>query len=97
MHKQDSLVYDEPIPWTPVREALGAALYQNKRYREAEYFFMQDIKPTDRRANPLNARSLFGLYKTSEAQGKSEEARYFQNLFYLIWPHDVRLTMSDLF
>lgn len=95
--KQDTLVYDEPIPWSPVREALGAALYQTKRYREAEQVFRQDIQHTDRKANPLNARSLFGLYKTLEAQGKFEEARPFQDRFNLIWAHDVTLKMSDLF
>lgn len=55
-----------------LREALGAALYQNKRYREAEQVFRQHIQHTDRKANFLNARSLFELYKTLEAQGKFE-------------------------
>jgi hypothetical protein len=30
--KQDNLVYDEPIPWPPAREALGAVLYANAQY-----------------------------------------------------------------
>jgi tetratricopeptide (TPR) repeat protein len=94
VHKQDNLVYDEPKPWFPVRETLGTALYQNKRYSKAEQVFRQDIKYNDSKANPLNPRSLFGLYKTLEAQRKFEDARYFQNQFNSIWVYDVTLKMS---
>jgi tetratricopeptide (TPR) repeat protein len=99
VNKQDKLVYDEPIPWTPVREALGAALYENKHYSEAEQVFRKDIESTDRRANPLNARSLFGLYKSLEAQaGKTKQAKYIKNKFDTAWQKaDIKLEMSDLF
>lgn len=97
VQKQDNLVYDEPKPWFPARETLGAALYQSKRYREAEQVFRQDIKYNDTKANPLNPRSLFGLYKTLEAQRRFEEARYFKDRFNSIWSYNIALKMPDLF
>jgi tetratricopeptide (TPR) repeat protein len=98
--KQDSLVYDEPIPWSPVREALGAAYYLTGQYSQAEDVFKEDLLgiggKIDRRANPNNGRSLFGLYMSLEAQGKPCED--IKSQFDESWENaDVVLKMSDLF
>jgi tetratricopeptide (TPR) repeat protein len=98
--KQDNLVYDEPIPWPPVREALGAAYYANGQYSEAEQVFRKDLCGIDgkiyRTSNLGNGRSLFGLYKSLEAQNKSFED--IKDKFDKIWAKaDVELKMSDLF
>jgi tetratricopeptide (TPR) repeat protein len=98
--KQDNLVYDEPIPWPPIREALGAALYVNGRYSEAEQVFREDLyglnDKIDRRSNPRNGRSLFGLYESLKAQGKPFEK--IKDEFDEVWKNaDVTLKMSDLF
>jgi hypothetical protein len=100
--KQDNLVYDEPIPWPPIREALGAVLYVNGRYSEAEQVFREDLyglnEKIDRRSNPRNGRSLFGLYQSLERQGKTEEAQEIKCKFDTVWQKaDVKLEMSDLF
>ena len=94
--KQDNLVYDEPISWTPVREALGAAYYQNGLYSKAEEVFRQDIDNTNRTGNPGNARSLFGLYKTLEAQG-NPQAQDIKKQFDHTWNPKTPIDMSDLF
>lgn len=74
-------------------------LYENKRYSEAAQVFIKDIEPTDRRANVVNARSLFGLYKSLEAQpGKIKQAENIKSKFNTAWQKaDVKLEMSDLF
>ncbi|MFP5273885.1 tetratricopeptide repeat protein [Coleofasciculus sp.] len=100
VHLPDNLVYDEPIPWHPVREALGAAYYANGQYSKAEQVFWKDLFGSngkiERIYNPSNGRSLFGLYESLKAQGKP-----FENIkgkFDKIWAKaDVELKMSDLF
>ena len=100
--KQDQLVYDEPIPWPPVREALGAVYYLTSQYSQAENVFKKDLDllgiggKIDRRANPNNGRSLFGLYMSLEAQKKPCEN--IKSQFDKTWKNaDVVLQMSDLF
>lgn len=67
---QDDLVYDEPPAWYyPVRESLGAALLELKRAAEAEAVFRADLVKS-----PRNPRSLDGLLKALQAQGKAEAA-----------------------
>lgn len=102
VEKQDNLVYDEPIPWPPVREALGAVLYANAQYSQAEQVFRKDLDSSDgkiyRISNPSNGRSLFGLYQSLSAQGKIQEVQEFKDKFDIVWKNaDVRLEMSDLF
>lgn len=60
---QDSLDLAEPPRWyAPVREALGARLYEARRYTDARHVFEDDL-----RRNPQNGRSLFGLATTLDA------------------------------
>jgi tetratricopeptide (TPR) repeat protein len=69
---QDALRYDEPPPWPgSVREALGAALLEAGRAAEAEAVFREDLRRT-----PRNGRSLFGLVKCLEAEGRSADAAF---------------------
>ena len=72
---EDSLAYDEPPAWVqPVRHALGAALTQSGRYREAEAVFREDLEK-----HPGNGWSLFGLARALRLQGKPAaelEARF---------------------
>ncbi len=78
---QDRLSYDEPPDWYyPVRESLGAALLQAGRAGDAERVFRDDL---DR--NPRNGRSLFGLWKTLEAQHRTEAARIVEGRFREAW------------
>jgi tetratricopeptide (TPR) repeat protein len=73
--------YRELAAWyCPVRESLAAALLRSKQFSEAEQVFREDL-----RHNPKNPRSLFGLWKSLEAQKKTAEAEQTQNLFEVSW------------
>jgi tetratricopeptide (TPR) repeat protein len=62
----DALNYDEPDDWFyPVRESLGAALYRDGGYAEAEKVFREDLA-----RNKKNPRSLFGLAAALRKQKK---------------------------
>jgi tetratricopeptide (TPR) repeat protein len=68
---QDALAYDEPPPWYgSVRETLGAALLSAGTPAEAEKVFREDLA-----RNPGSGRSLFGLWKSLEAQHSSEAGK----------------------
>ena len=90
---QDAFNYDEPPDWYyPVRESLGATLLLDGQAAEAEKVFREDL---DR--NPRNGRSLFGLWNSLEAQGKSAEAAWVKSEFDAAWKNaDVRLRLEDL-
>jgi len=90
---QDALAYNEPADWYyPVRESLGAALFRDGQYAEAEAVFRADL---DR--NPRNPRSLFGLRETLKAQHKTSSAAWVQQAFELAWKNaDFELRMEDL-
>jgi tetratricopeptide (TPR) repeat protein len=90
---QDSLAYDEPPDWYyPVRESLGAALYRDHQYTEAEKAFREDL---DR--NPRNPRSLFGLSESLRAEGRETEAGLVRAQFQQAWKNaDVELAINDL-
>ena len=78
---QDRLAYNEPADWHyPVRESLGAALLLAGRAQEAEAVFRADLKK-----NPRGGRSLFGLCRALEAQGKSDEAALVRQEFNDAW------------
>ena len=69
---QDALNYDEPEPWPwSVRETLGAVLLKAGRAIEAEKVFRTDLEK-----NPASGRTLFGLTKSLEAQGRTAEAAH---------------------
>lgn len=78
---QDQLNYDEPPAWYfPVREALGAAQLAAGRPRDAEATFRRDLE-----LNPENPRSLYGLSKALEKQGKKTDAAVTARRFAAAW------------
>jgi tetratricopeptide (TPR) repeat protein len=78
---QDHMNYDEPPDWYyPVRESLGAALLRDGQAAEAEQVFRDDLQK-----NPRNPRSLFGLWKSLEAQRKTVDAHWVQTSFNAAW------------
>jgi tetratricopeptide (TPR) repeat protein len=88
---QDALVYMEPPPWYfPTRQALGAALLDAGRPAEAEAVYRADLE-----RNPHNGWSLFGLARSLERQGKSDEANWTQEGFRNAWAQaDISLAAS---
>jgi tetratricopeptide (TPR) repeat protein len=90
---EDRLAYDEPPTWFyPVRETLGAALLASGKAAEAERLFREDLK-----YNPGNGRSLFGVWRSLEAQGKKVEAARARSEFRRVWAvADVTLRLEDL-
>jgi tetratricopeptide (TPR) repeat protein len=89
---QDDFTYAEPPEWyAPEREALGAALLQAGQAQAAEQVFRDDLA-----RNARNPRSLFGLMKSLEAQGRVEDARYVQREFDQAWHGEAGLTLGDL-
>ncbi|MCH7766241.1 MAG: hypothetical protein IH916_06755 [Acidobacteria bacterium] len=88
---EDALVYTEPADWHyPVRQSLGAVLLQAGRAAEAETVYWEDL-----RRNPENGWSLFGLMKSLEAQGKTEQAEEIEQRFRKAWDRaNVTLTAS---
>jgi tetratricopeptide (TPR) repeat protein len=92
--RRESLVrYDEPPDWIiPVRHALGAALMQAGRYKEAEQVFREDLKKW-----PDNGWSLFGLGRTLQHLGRDTEAAPVLAKFKATWAKaDFELTSSCL-
>jgi predicted Zn-dependent protease len=89
---QDKMNYDEPPEWYyPVRESLGAALLRTNKPAEAETVFREDLV-----RNPRNPRSLFGLWKSLEAQKKSAEAQQVRQQFESAWKQaDAQLRIED--
>lgn len=89
---EDALAYNEPPDWyLPVRESLGAALLQNGEYAEAERVFREDLT-----RRPRNGRSLFGLLKCLEAQGK-QTAAAVRPEYENAWKEaDTQLHLEDL-
>ena len=79
----DALPYDEPWGWMqPTRHALGALLYEQGQYAEAEQVFREDLGlvPGLPRAcvHPDNVWALRGLYDCLMAQGKSGDAPHIK-------------------
>jgi tetratricopeptide (TPR) repeat protein len=89
---QDGLAYIEPPAWYyPVRQTLGAALLKQGKATEAEAVYRQDLKQY-----PKNGWSLFGLMKSLETQGKTQEMNEAKAEFEKAWSHaDIALTMSQ--
>jgi tetratricopeptide (TPR) repeat protein len=88
---EDALTYDEPPTWYyPVRETLGAALLADGDAAEAEAVFRKDLE-----YNPRNGRSMFGLWKSLEAQRRKTEAARAAADFRRVWAAaDVVLTLD---
>jgi len=78
---QDQMHYDEPPDWYyPVRESLGAALLASGQALEAEQVFRMDLKQ-----NPRNPRSLYGLWKSLDAQKRTVDAQWVRSAFEKAW------------
>jgi tetratricopeptide (TPR) repeat protein len=90
---EDALSYDEPPAWfLPMRETLGGLLLSQGRAAEAEAVFREDL-----RRNPRSGRSLFGLWKSLEAQHKAREAAAARRDFEAAWKNaDTQLKVEDL-
>lgn len=88
---EDELGYDEPADWYyPVRQALGAALLEAGKPKDAEAVYREDLK-----RNPENGWSLKGLALSLRAQGKKDAAREANRRFAKAWPRaDVKLESS---
>jgi hypothetical protein len=64
---EDKLLYNEPPDWLiPERERLGAVLLKAKKAADAEAVFRADLAKY-----PGNPRSLYGLFRSLEAQRKN--------------------------
>jgi tetratricopeptide (TPR) repeat protein len=89
---QDHMKYDEPPEWYyPIRESLGAALLRLGNGAEAESVFREDLK-----RNPNNPRSLFGIWKSLDAQKKTAEAQKARQVFEAAWKNaDTQLRLED--
>jgi tetratricopeptide (TPR) repeat protein len=90
---EDQLAYDEPPDWYyPVRESLGGVLLRNGKREEAETIFREALQ-----RNPRNARSLFGLWHSLEAQKRNTEAEWAKRQFEEAWKNaDIKLRVEDL-
>jgi len=89
---EDALAYAEPADWLlPTRERLGAALMRAGRAAEAEKVFREDLVH-----NRQNPRSLFGVWKALERQGKTAAAAGAQKAFEAAWAGaDVQLSDAE--
>ena len=74
---EDKLIYSEPKIWLlPARQYAGAFLMQQKRWKEAEKVYRDDLI-----WNPGNGWSLLGLHQALERQGKSKELKKLQKQY----------------
>ena len=90
---EDKLNYDEPPDWyLPPRESLGAVLFTDGRYADAEAAFRAELK-----SHAKNPRALFGLAECLQAEKKTGEAGTVRKEFEAGWKNaDIKLKMSDL-
>ena len=88
---EDGLNYDEPPAWYyPARQSLGAVLLDAGRAAEAEMMFQKDLQ---RHQN--NGWSLFGLWQSLKAQGKTDAAKEVKSRFDKTWAQaDITLTQA---
>ncbi len=88
---EENLIYNEPPTWPiPVRQFLGAALLNAKRYAEAEKIYREDLG-----RHPENGWSLFGLKAALEAQAKNTDAAMVNTRYNRAWSRaDVKLMAS---
>jgi hypothetical protein len=78
---EDKVGYGEPPDWLlPTREGLAAALMRAGKPGEAETVFRADLEK-----NRKNPRSLFGLWKAIERQGKTADAAKAKAEFDAAW------------
>ncbi len=78
---QDKLPYMEPPFYHyPIRQVYGAALLHANKPAEAEAVFRADLRQT-----PRNGWSLYGLWQSLKAQGKTENAARMERRFKEAW------------
>jgi tetratricopeptide (TPR) repeat protein len=93
VEREDRLRYNEPPDWiVPVRDALGAALLQARRYADAEAVYRAGLERL-----PDSGWALFGLTRSLRLQGKKAEAATTAARFQKVWAKaDVQITSSCL-
>jgi tetratricopeptide (TPR) repeat protein len=87
----DTLAYSEPDDWFySVRTFQGGALLAAGKAKDAEAVYREDL-----RRKPKNGWSLFGLWKSLDAQHKAKDAAAAKGDFEKAWAKaDVKLTAS---
>ena len=90
---QDREGYSEPPEfWLPVGEPLGAAYFRAGRYVDAEKRFRATLA-----AYRDDPRALFGLARTLEREGRTDDARAVDARYMTAWRQaDVPLDLKDL-
>jgi tetratricopeptide (TPR) repeat protein len=94
VRREDLFRYDEPPGWLiPVRHTLGAALFNARRYVEAEQVYRDDLARL-----PGDGWALYGLAKSLERQGQDGgERKDVEARFKKAWARaDTKLTSSCL-
>lgn len=93
MQLEDGLLYNEPVDWHhPVREILGDVLLQAGQHTLAEKYYQEDLK-----AYPESGWALMGLYKSLQAQGRSDEAAAVKKRYDKAFERaDVKLSASRI-
>ncbi len=83
--------YQEPTYWYyPVRQSLGAALFQARRYGEASDAFRAALTQA-----PNNGWALYGLSRSEAAQGRKLEASAAAKALAKAWLGDRRWLRMD--
>jgi tetratricopeptide (TPR) repeat protein len=78
---EEGLFFDEPPSWYyPVRQSLGTLLLDLGRFEEAGAVFRKDLLK-----NSENPWSLFGLARSLEALGKTDQAADAEKRFRRAW------------
>jgi tetratricopeptide (TPR) repeat protein len=90
---EDAFPYSEPPIWhQPVRQVLGALLLEAGRARDAEAVYREDLQRFRE-----NGWSLFGLWKSLDAQGRAADAQEARRRFETAWARaDITLTSSRI-
>jgi tetratricopeptide (TPR) repeat protein len=90
---EDAIPYNEPPVWHhPVRQILGGVLLDAGRAAEAEPIYREDLARVRE-----NGWSLFGLARSLEAQGKTQDAAEVRLRFERAWRRaDITLKSSRI-
>lgn len=88
---EGGLPYQEPTYWYfPVRQSLGAVLFQARRYGDASAAFRGALAQT-----PNNGWALYGLSRSEAAQGRKLEAAAADRALSKAWLGDVGWLRMD--
>ncbi len=88
---EDALPYQEPTFWYyPVRQSLGATLFQARRYDEASEAFRGALARA-----PNNGWALYGLGRSESARGRRLEAAAADRALSKAWLGDRRWLRMD--